>query len=166
MLSKIRFLPLLAILAIFVILSDMPLVYCQTTVDVDFNPETLNLKSRGQYVTVAINFSGTGYTANNITKGSITLVIKNSTGDTSPDLKPVRPAQVENGLLILKFSRSSVQDAVKKLGGAGEYTAIVSGTFSNGTAFTGEDTFRAISPGRGPKSPKSPKSPKPPKPPK
>lgn len=156
-LSKTKSLQLLTILAALAVLSDVSVVYCPTTVD--FNPETLNLKSRGRYVTVFV------YNETEVTVSSLTLTIQNSTGGQETIGPPLRTG-TEDSMLVLKFSRSAVQDAIKELGGAGEYTAIVSGTFSNGTAFTGEDTFRAISPGRGPKLPKSPKpssSPKPPK---
>ena len=153
-LSKTKSLQLLTILAALAVLSDVSVVYCPTKVD--FNPEMLNLKSRGRYVTVFV------HNETEVTVGSLTLTVQNSSEEQVVIGLPLRTG-TEDGVLMLKFSRSAVQDAVKELGGAGEYTAIVSGTFQNGTAFTGEDTFRAISPGRGPKSPKPSSSPKPPK---
>ncbi len=108
-----------------------------TVLTVEFHPETLNLKSGGRWVTVYIT-PPAGRTADEI---DISTVRLHAGGKSIP----ADWGDVHGGVLMVKFIRSDLQGLL----GPGEVEVIVTGEYSDGTAFQGSDTVRVISPGRG-----------------
>jgi hypothetical protein len=108
---------------------------------VEVSPKTLNLRSKGNWITVHIQLPA-GYNPANILRSSILL-----NGTVAPTVKPWCISDSnEDGVpdLMVKFSRSAVQ----KLLVEGENIITLSGDLSNGTSFLGTTTLRAINPGK------------------
>ena len=106
---------------------------------VEIHPETLNLKSKGRWITCLIRLPA-GYDAGDVDVDTVMLESVNADW-----------GNVEGNVLMVKFVRSEVA-AILRPEGAVELT--VTGEFKDGTTFEGSDTIRVISPGkgRGPKS--------------
>lgn len=110
----------------------------KSTIDID--PDTLNLKSKGRWITCYIELPE-GFDVNDINVSTISLEdsipaeewpweIGDYDGDGIPDL-------------MVKFDRAEVEDMLSP----GNYNLKVSGQFSDGTLFEGySDTIRAIDP--------------------
>ncbi len=108
------------------------------TATVDFDPDTLNLKSKGKWVTVYIEFPE-GF---DITDIDIATVMLNDVVNAEPF--PFAIGDYDNdGIpdLMVKFNRALVQ-ANLDLGDEIEIT--ISGELYNGILFTGMDTIRVI----------------------
>ena len=101
---------------------------------VEIRPETLNLKSHGRWITVYI-IPPQGYGAEDIDISTVKL------DDGSIDAEWGR---VQDGVLMVKFSRSEVANALSP---GGEVEIKVTYEFRDGTQFKGHDTVRAINPG-------------------
>jgi signal peptidase len=98
--------------------------------DIDIDPDTLNLKSEGNWTTAYIK---TEYDEKKIVVDSVMLdgTIRAEWGEVQ-----------EDGRLMVKFDRDSV---ISLLEGRGEYvTLTVSGMFLDGVRFTGEDTIKVV----------------------
>ena len=99
---------------------------------VEISPRTLNLKSRGNWVTCRV-WLEEGYSAEDIDPETIVLE------DTiEPDWKWVKDNELK-----LKFLRSQIQDIVEP-GDAVEL--VLSGELTDGTPFEGIGTIRVIGP--------------------
>ena len=102
---------------------------------VDVNPDTLNLKSKGKWVTVHIELP-VGYDVGDIDIGTVRLE------DTvSPESKPVEIGDYDaDGIadLMVKFDKAAVVAVV----GAGEEAELVVTGEVAGTPFEGSDTIR------------------------
>jgi hypothetical protein len=110
-----------------------------TTLSVDLNPNTLNLRSSGRWVTLRIT-PPSGQNAEEINIKSVRLRI----GD---DNVPALWGNVVNGVLMVKVSRASLQKIL--IGHVDEEVEIkVTGAYDDGTAFEGTDTVRVIDPGK------------------
>ena len=105
---------------------------------VDFDPDTLNLKSKGKVVTVYIELPE-GY---DVEKTDVSTVMLNG---IVPAL--AHPTDVgdydSDGVsdLMVKFDRSDVQDVLEP---GNEVEVTVSGQLTDGTSFEGADTIRVI----------------------
>ena len=103
---------------------------------VDIDPDTLNLKSKGKWITAYIELPE-GYDVNGIDVSTVRL------DDTIPaELRPTEIGDYDNdGIpdLMVKFSR---QDLIEILS-VGQATLTITGEV-NGTSFEGSDTIRAI----------------------
>jgi hypothetical protein len=111
------------------------------TVDVD--PDTLNLKSKGKFVTVYIELPS-GFDVNDIDVSSVTL--SSGTGSVPALASPTGVGDHDNdGIpdLMVKFDRSAVQSIVV----VGINALTVSGS-AGGVGFEGSDTIRVINPGK------------------
>jgi len=113
----------------------------QTETSVDFDPDTLNLKSKGQFVTVYIELPG-GFDANQIDISSILL------NDSVPALsKPVAIGDHDKdgtADLMVKFERNKVQSII---GTGGKALINITGkVFHNGSRldFKGDDTIKIV----------------------
>lgn len=103
---------------------------------VDFKPDTLNLKSKGKWVTAYIEFPdnyvygyGNGYDVQDIDIGTVML----------NETIPAERGDVQDSVLMVKFDRSDVQDLLEP----GDNVEIaVSGALTDGTPFEGADTIR------------------------
>jgi len=110
-----------------------------TALSVDLSPNTLNLRSSGRWVTLRIT-PPSGRSAEEINIKSVRLRI----GDESV---PALWGNVANGVLMVKFSRTSLQRIL--IGHVGEEVEMrVTGAYDDGTAFEGKDTIRVIDPGK------------------
>ncbi|MBI5240066.1 MAG: T9SS type A sorting domain-containing protein [Elusimicrobia bacterium] len=110
------------------------------SVAVDFDPATLNLKSNGQFVTATINVSG-DRTAADISPASVLIAAVND----APLASPIPPADKPAEDLRLKFDRQALI-AVLPVGEQVKIT--LSGSFQDGTTFSGEGFIRTVMPGR------------------
>jgi len=103
----------------------------QTIVDID--PDTLNLKSKGNWITCYIDLPD--YDVNDIDINTVLLedIISAEWGDT------------QNETLMVKFDRSDVEDILLP----GTYNLKVTGELAYGTKFEGySDEIRVIDPGK------------------
>ena len=111
----------------------LTITYAFMPVEVEFNPDTLNRKSQGKWVTVYIELSD-GYTWEDIDISTIKL-----NGVVPAEEKPT--GIDEDGILMVKFDR----ELVRGLLGQGENVLItISGALFNGINFEGTDTIRVI----------------------
>ncbi|UCF08001.1 MAG: thrombospondin type 3 repeat-containing protein, partial [Thermoplasmata archaeon] len=103
--------------------------------EVDIDPDTLNLKSKGRWITGYIDPAG-AFDASEIDISTVRL--NNATQAEWGD--------IQDAVLMLKFDRKEVEDLI----GAPdeEYEITLSGSLMDGTEFWGDDTIRAIRPGR------------------
>lgn len=107
---------------------------------VDFNPDTLNLKSKGKYVTTYIELPK-GYDANDIILESIKL-----NNQIQPEIKSIKIGDYDNnGIsdLMIKFDRSAIQNILpigKKI------KVVITGKLIDGEPFDGIDFIKVIFP--------------------
>ena len=104
---------------------------------VDFNPDALNLKSKGKLVMAYIELPA-DYDVNEIDLESIRL-----NSQVQGELKPIRIGDYDNdGIpdLMVKFDRSVVQDILE----AGD-EVIITGKLTDIIYFEGSDTIKVIS---------------------
>jgi hypothetical protein len=109
---------------------------------VDFNPDTLNLKSKGDWVTVYIELPiGHGYDVSMI---NLTTVMLN--GQIYAEAKPFAIGDHDSdGIpdLMVKFNRTTVQ-AILQVGD--QIKISISGKLTDGRPFEGKDTIQVILP--------------------
>lgn len=109
---------------------------------INLDPNTLNLKSKGKWITCRIELPE-GYDVNDIDVSTIML-----NGVVPAQSRPIGIGDTDgDGVaeLMVKFSRSAVQ-ALLTPGDETELT--VSGELTDGTIFEGTDTIRVIKPGK------------------
>jgi signal peptidase len=99
---------------------------------IEIAPKTLNLKSNGNWITVDVLIA-TEYDVKNIVVKSVMLdgVIQTDWGEVQKD-----------GRLMVKFDRASVIKLIPE--NAVEVTFTISGSFTDGVRFTGEDTIKVV----------------------
>ena len=108
----------------------------EATVDID--PDTLNLKSNGQWITAYITLPE-GYGVEDIDSETVCL-----------DEIPAVWSEIQDGVFMAKFDRATVRSILTDLpdcdGGIKfqEFTLTVRGQLLNGQPFEGSDTIRAI----------------------
>ena len=112
------------------------------TADIKINPNTLNLKSKGKWITCHIELPES-YDAANI---NISTILLNDIVPAEP--KPISIGDSDgNGLneLMVKFSRSAVQSTIPLGSESADIT--VTGWLNDGTTkFQGTDTIKIVSP--------------------
>ncbi len=119
------------------------------TVTIEIHPETLNLKSKGRWITCYIELPE-GYNVSDINRATILL----------NDTIPVDPFWVDKPLesvignhdgtsrLMVKFSRTAVSEHIHSQGITyGKVTLTITGELHDGTIFDGSDVTRVIMPG-------------------
>jgi hypothetical protein len=108
---------------------------------VDIEPDTLNVKSEGKWVTAYTELPE-GYDVDDIDVSTVTLE-----GTIPAEAHPTEVDDHDNdGIhdLMVKFDRQAL---IEYLGGAtGEVTLTVSGELSDGAPFEGSDTITVINP--------------------
>jgi len=111
---------------------------------VDLNPNTLNLKSEGEWITVYIELPvGHGYSISQIDLGSVML-----NGQVQAEIKPTEIGDYDNdGIpdLMVKFNRSAVH-AILEAGDKVEVT--IAGELTDGRLFEGSDIIEVIAKGK------------------
>lgn len=105
---------------------------------VDIKPETLNLKSEGQYVTAYIELPAGEWGLEGIDVSSLRL---NETIEPA-ECRPATGDYDADGIpdLMVKFSREALCGVLS----AGKQTIALTGTFKDGADLTGEDTIRVL----------------------
>jgi Tol biopolymer transport system component len=111
----------------------------QISASVDIDPDTLNLKSNGQWITAYITLPE-GYTVEDIVLETVYL-----------DGVPAAWSEIQNGVYMTKFDRETLQtrltnepdyDSAPKFY---DLTLAVTGELVDGTPFEGSDTIRVLS---------------------
>jgi uncharacterized delta-60 repeat protein len=101
--------------------------------NIDIDPNTLNLKSKGKWITAYITVNSP-YVVNDIDISTVIL----------DDTILAEWGDVQGTTLMVKFDRSEVEDYIGVPKDAIELT--VTGEFFDGTQFEGTDTIRVINP--------------------
>ena len=119
--------------------------------DVDIKPETLNLKSKGNWITVFVE-PPAGYEAEAIIADSVIISEVRGVTTVGTTIEPVRSNikdDDEDGVneLMLKYSRSELQEVLKSNNLTGQVEITVTGSLTDAETFAGSDTVRV----RGPK---------------
>lgn len=105
---------------------------------IDVAPDTLNLKSKGKWITVHIEFPE-GYDVNDVDVSSVVL-----NGAVLAESAPVEVGDYDgDGIadLMVKFDRADVQSILSP---GYDVSLTVSGKLADDTAFEGTDTIRVI----------------------
>lgn len=108
------------------------------TAAIDVDPNTLNLNSNGQWITVRLTLSE-GYNVGDIDPDTVKI-----------DDVPLAWSEIQNGAFIAKFDRASVQRTLTGLPDYEEGTKFqdliltVTGQLNNGQLFEGSDTIKVI----------------------
>lgn len=122
--------------------------------EIDIDPDTLNLKSRGKFVTVYIELPE-GYNTTDLELAYAELEGIPAINDTKYGFvtDPELVDHDDDGLMefMVKFERAAVQKAIREMIGDenGKFEEIeltVSGEFSDGTTFEDSDSIKVINP--------------------
>ncbi|GAG95428.1 unnamed protein product, partial [marine sediment metagenome] len=102
---------------------------------VDINPDTLNLDSEGQWITVYA-YIETEYDESVLDIGTVIL----------DDAVPADWGEIQDGCLMVKFVRADVIAYLISEGyvAGDDVPLTVSGVFTNGMEFSGEDTIKVV----------------------
>ncbi len=107
---------------------------------VNIDPDVLNLKSSGKWITAYIE-PPDGYDVQDIDIDSIRL----------EGLLDVQQGEIQGSVLMVKFDRERVVaylEDILQVTPSADVTLTVTGELGDGTEFTGDDTIRVISPGK------------------
>ncbi len=107
-----------------------PIIIIEGSADVD--PDTLNLKSKGKWITVYIDLPE-GYEECDIVIQSVIFEVGGEYGEF--DTVEVEWGLVQDDSLMVKFSRAEVIDSIKAFEEQPEISAVITGEMGDGTQF-------------------------------
>jgi hypothetical protein len=121
-----------------VVINGLTIEYPPIPATLDINPDTLNLKSQGQWITAYLSLPAL-YDVAEIDPASLRL----------NDVVPAAWSWIddETQVLMVKFAWSAVAEILE----VGEAQITVTGVVGGDTKFAGTDVIRVIDPGAGPK---------------
>jgi len=108
-------------------------------VPIDINPDTLNLNSKGKWVTCYVELPE-GHEVGDIDVDSVSL----------EGLLDVQQSEIQDGVLMVKFDRQDLAAYLEVVLGVVppvEVELVVTGNLTDGTPFEGKDTIRVIDEG-------------------
>ena len=107
---------------------------------VNIDPDTLNLKSHGKWITCYVTLPE-GYNVDEVIPQSLLL---------EEQIAPTWSYVDDEQVLKIKFNRSDVLDLLQSdgLNGAAEVELLIGGEMTDGTLFAGTDMIRIINPGK------------------
>lgn len=112
---------------------------------IDIDPDTLNLKSKGNWITCYIELPE-GYDVNQIDANTVTLSVGSAT-PIAAELSPTEVGDYDNDTipdLMVKFDRGAVQSVASE----GSVEMTVGGSLTDGTTFEGTDTVLILDKGK------------------
>jgi hypothetical protein len=117
----------------------------QTETTIDFDPDALNLKSKGEWVTAYIEFPE-GYDVGDI---NVSTILLNGSVPVDPSAPTAIGDYDNDGIpdLMVKFDRTQVAEYILSKGiMTGNVTLTITGQVNNGTPFQASDTIGIILP--------------------
>jgi hypothetical protein len=117
----------------------------QTETTIDFDPDALNLKSRGEWVTAYVEFPE-GY---NVADINVSTILLNGSMPVDPSAPTAIGDYDNDGIpdLMVKFNRTQVAEYILSKGIViGNVTLTITGRLNNGTSFQASDTIKIILP--------------------
>jgi hypothetical protein len=126
---------------------DVSLTLASFTANVNVDPDTLNLRSRGNDITAYLSVPVSdciSASAGDIVGSTVTIT---SIGGTAVSLSATR-SNLQGSVLMVKFDRAAVQTAILGLGLTlpAFVDIVIEGELDDGTSFTATDQIRAINP--------------------
>ena len=122
---------------------------------VDINPDTINIKRKGQYINARITLSGGEYGVSDIDAGTILLAIitDGEESGTTVSARKVAVDEDEDNILIVKFDNDEVLSLIEEeVEVFPQYVIfVVKGALEDGFLFSGTDDVKVMNPGK-PKS--------------
>jgi hypothetical protein len=112
---------------------------------IDIDPDTLNIKSKGNWITCYIELPE-GYDGNQIDVNTVILSVEGAT-PIAAELSPTEVGDYDNDTipdLMVKLDRGAVQSVA----GEGSVEMTVGGSLTDGTTFEGTDTVFIIDKGK------------------
>jgi len=131
------------------IISDEPPFYVLTPANVQIEPDTLNLKSNGEWITAYIEFPEV-YEVKNIDISSITLNTPSGNVPVDPNAPVTIGDYDSNGIpdMMVKFDRSNLIDQIGSTETDQQINLKIVGQLLDETQFEGTDTVRVIKKGK------------------
>ena len=119
---------------------------------VDINPDTINIKRKGQYISARITLSGGEHDVSDIDEETILLTIMIDGGESGTAVSAQRVVvdEDDNAILVVKFDNEEVLSLIEEeVDEFPQYvTFVVKGELEDGSLFSGTDDVKVMNPGK------------------